>query len=364
MATLEELYLLAQIARGLGTHNIDHRLRQLDFRAQESEAAIPNLGLKIADVETLEGVLVVGSNLRHEMPMLAHRIRKAAVKGGAKVAFLNPRAFEYLFPVAAYDAAETIWWANSPAVVHAAAAAANKPVPAGVRAATVTDGHRALAAALKPGARTCGHSRHAGAASSGVFGIQSARGDVGGADAARASGSSPRAPMRPAPISPAPCRIANRAARRRPPRACRRAPCWRRGLRPMCCSAASIPPHDLATPAEALAAADLVVAATTHLPESLRGVAHVVLPIGSFAESSGTFVNAEGRWQSWARRGKLLGESRPGWKVLRVLANLLNMHGVDYVSSEEVRDALKVLCGERAAPPAGDGAAASARRCG
>src|SRR6204780_2317331 len=107
MATIEELYLLAQVARGLGCANIDHRLRQLDFRAQENEAPYPHLGLKIADVERLEGVLIVGSDLRREMLMLAHRIRKAAVTGGGQVAFLNPRRFELMFPVAGYVTAET-----------------------------------------------------------------------------------------------------------------------------------------------------------------------------------------------------------------------------------------------------------------
>jgi len=71
MATLEELYLLGRIARGIGSGNIDHRLRQLDFRAQASEGAYPNLGLRIAEVERLEGILVIGANLRHEMPLLA-----------------------------------------------------------------------------------------------------------------------------------------------------------------------------------------------------------------------------------------------------------------------------------------------------
>src|SRR5271165_4736300 len=140
MATVEEMYLLSRIARALGSDNIDHRLRQLDFGAQESEAAFPSLGMKIADIEALQGLLVVGSNLRHEMPMLAHRIRKAAVKGGAKVAFLNPRAFEYLFPVAAYGVAHDLA-DELAAVVHAAAAAVNRPPPAGVRAAAVTDAH-------------------------------------------------------------------------------------------------------------------------------------------------------------------------------------------------------------------------------
>src|SRR5258708_611543 len=103
MATVEELFLLAQIARGLGSGNIDHRLRQLDFRAQENEAAYPHLGLKIADVEQLEGVLIVGSDLRHEMPMLAHRLRKAVITGGAQAGFLEPRRFDYTFPLAGYE---------------------------------------------------------------------------------------------------------------------------------------------------------------------------------------------------------------------------------------------------------------------
>ncbi len=104
-STLEELYLLARTARALGSAHIDHRLRQLDCRAPQQEGVYPQLGLAIAEVEKLEGVLVIGSNLRQEMPLLAHRLRKAAVKSGARVGFLNPRRFEYMFPVAANVAA-------------------------------------------------------------------------------------------------------------------------------------------------------------------------------------------------------------------------------------------------------------------
>ena len=151
-ATVEEMYLLAQVARGLGSNNVDHRLRQLDFRGGEREGVFPNLGLKIADVEVLEGVLVVGSNLRHEMPLLAHRIRKAAVHRGARVAFLNPRKYDFLFPVAGYSADQDLV-SGLAAVVRAAAAAAGKPVPSGVREAAVNDAHRALAAVLGHGQR-------------------------------------------------------------------------------------------------------------------------------------------------------------------------------------------------------------------
>jgi NADH-quinone oxidoreductase subunit G len=346
MATIEELYLLAQIARGLGCANIDHRLRQLDFRAQENEPAYPHLGLKIADVERLEGVLVVGSDLRREMPMLAHRIRKAAVKGGAQVAFLNPRRFEMMFPLAGYVTAETDMVGELTALVHAAAAAAGKAAPAGIGEATVTDEHRALIGALSHGARRAVilgtlAQRHPAYSQLKALGIALADlcdASFGciteGANAAGAylAGAVPHREPGGAPVaSPG---LSARQMLDSP-------------LKAYVLLGGIDPANDLGVDPWALASADLVIALTTHVPESLRGVVHVVLPIGSFAETSGTYVSAEGRWQSWAGAAKLPGESRPGWKVLRVLANLLSLHGIDYNSSDEIRDALKSLCGTR-----------------
>ncbi len=351
MATVEEMYLLSRIARSLGCNNIDHRLRQLDFGAQEREPAFPSLGLKIADIEALEGVLIVGSNLRREVPMLAHRIRKAAVKGGATVAFLNPRAFEYLFPLAAYAVSPDLA-GDLAAVVHAAAAAAGKPVPEGVAAAVVNDEHRALAAALNRGARRAillGTLAQRHPEYSELKALAALLAQLTGAslwlitEGANAAGAylAGMVPHRQAGAGPsASIGLSARAMLET----------W---LKAYLLFGGIDPANDLSAPPEALAAADSVIAVTTHLPESLRSVAHVVLPIGSFAESSGTFVNAEGRWQSWAGAARLVGESRPGWKVLRVLANLLNVHGVDFVSSEEIRETLKTLCAAPAAPPAG-----------
>ncbi len=97
-ATLEEGYLLARIARGLGSDNIDHRLRQRDFRDQARDPVYPWLGMQRSpSSSSSDGVLVVGSNLRKEAPMLAHRVRKAALWRGAKVAFVNPRATNTCF---------------------------------------------------------------------------------------------------------------------------------------------------------------------------------------------------------------------------------------------------------------------------
>jgi NADH-quinone oxidoreductase subunit G len=348
LSTVEELYLLAQIAQGLGCGNIDHRLRQLDFRAQEREAPFPNLGLKIEEVDRLEGALVVGSDLRHEMPMLAHRLRKAAVKGGAQVAFLNPRHFEFMFPVAGYIAAENLV-GELCALVQAAAAAAGKPVPAGVAAVAVTDAHRSVVGALTHGTRRavllgnlaqrhpayaqlkalstlladlCGASLGClteGANSAGAYLAGAVPHRAPGGTPARSTGLSARAMM----DSP---------------------------LKVYVLLGGIDPANDLAGNLGALAAADLVVAITSHLTDSLRDVADVVLPIGVFAETSGTFVNVEGRWQSWAGAAKLPGESRPGWKVLRVLANLLGLAGIEYNSSDEIRDALRTLCGSRVEP--------------
>ena len=358
MATVEELNLLARIARGIGCANIDHRLRQLDFRDQESDAVFPHLGLKIAAVDHLEGVLVIGSNLRHEMPMLAHRVRKAAVKG-AKVAFLNPRRFDYMFPVSAYVSAPDDMAAELAALVRAAAAAQDKPVPLGIPSAQINDSHRAAVGALANGSRRAvilgtlaqRHPAYAELKALAAVLADLCSASVGciteGANSAGAhlAGAVPhRAPGGALLAQPG---LSARAM-------------LESALKAYVLLGALDPASDCAADAGALETAELVVAVTSHLPEKLRAAVHVVLPIGSFAETSGTFVNAEGRWQSWAGAAKLLGEARPGWKVLRVLANLLNIHGVDYVSSEEIREALKALCGTRIEPSRRDGAAGTA----
>ncbi|MFQ5545195.1 MAG: molybdopterin-dependent oxidoreductase, partial [Acidiferrobacterales bacterium] len=94
--TLEEFYLLQKLVRGLGSANVDHRLRQLDFSDDDAVPMFPGLGQEIQDLEKLEAVLLVGSNIRKDQPMLAHRLRKAELKG-AHVMAINPvdYAFSY-----------------------------------------------------------------------------------------------------------------------------------------------------------------------------------------------------------------------------------------------------------------------------
>jgi NADH-quinone oxidoreductase subunit G len=348
--TLEELYLAGRIARGLGSGNIDSRLRQRDFRDQGADPLYPNLGLRIADIDALQGLLLIGCNLRREAPILAHRVRKAA-RRDAKVALLNPAVFNYYFPVAAYvESAPAQQVADLAAILRAAAEATGAAVPAHlsqvVDGAQIGESHRAAAAALASGERRAvwlgalalRHPRFADlralavglaqvtGASLGVLaeGANAAGAHLAGAVPHREAGGKPAG-------SPGltAADMLNRALR---------SYLFVGGLEPWI----DAPQADAA---RALGQAELVVAITPFVSEALRRVAHVLLPAGTFAETSGTYVNLEGVWQSQTGAAAPVGQSRPGWKILRVLGNLLGLAGFDYESSEDVRAELETLVG-------------------
>jgi NADH-quinone oxidoreductase subunit G len=350
-ATLEELYLGARIARGLGSHNIDHRLRRRDFRDQAADPVFPNLGMRIADVDNLSALLVVGANLRREVPILAHRVRKAA-RRGAQVAMLNPARFAYQFPLAAYlTAAARALPAELAAILSAVAEAAGKPVPAQLAAAAgaarVNDEHRAAARALLSGERRAlwlgalagrhpqfADLRALGAAiaqlAGASFGVLAEGGNAAGAYLAgavphrEAGGKAVGQPG-----------LTAREMLQRPLKAC----VLFGGLEP---SVDALDPDS----ANVLSRTELVVAITPFAGDEVKRIAHVLLPIGTFAETSGTYVNCEGLWQSQSGAAAPVGAARPGWKVLRVLGNLLNLAGFDYQSSEEVCEELRARCAQ------------------
>jgi NADH-quinone oxidoreductase subunit G len=377
-STTEELYLLGRIARGLGSSNIDHRLRQRDFRDQAFDPAYPSLGLPIADFEKLKSLLVIGCNVRREAPMLAHRIRKAA-RRGAKVSFVNPARFDYLFPVAGYLESPPANLVSDLAAILAVLSEGGAAVPenlsGAVRTATVTDSHRAIAKAFQDGTplgaaasqsvatpqgvsaggasgASSGGARHVllGAlalrhsafadvralaaaiakATGATFGVLAEGGNAAGAYLAGA----------------VPHREAGGRAVTTPGLSA--SEMLKKALGAYVLFGGTEPWIDAldSEVSKTLASAGFVVAITPFQSDTLKEVAHVMLPIGSFAETSGTFVNLEGKWQSWAGVIAPLGEARPGWKVLRVLGNLLHLNGFEYVSSEDVREELRKACGE------------------
>ncbi|GAC1451676.1 MAG: NADH-quinone oxidoreductase subunit NuoG [Steroidobacteraceae bacterium] len=348
-ATIEELYLAARITRGLNSNNIDHRLRQRDFRDQAADPALPGLGMRIAEVDGLDALFVIGSNLRREAPILANRVRKAAGRG-AQVALLNPARFPYLFPVKTYlTAAAADLVAELAAVVAAAAAASGTPVPAhlaaAVSAARVTDEHRTIAQLLaRDGKRAVWlgalAARHAQFADLRALAAALARltgaslgciTEGGNAAGAYLAGAIPHREAGARAVSlPG---LTARDMLTRPLRAY----VLIGGIEP---SLDTLDANSLAM----LERAELVVAVTPFASAELRRVAHVMLPMGTFAETSGSYVNCEGVWQSQAGAALPLGEARPGWKILRVLGNLLNLEGFDYQSSEEVLQELRAAC--------------------
>ena len=353
-STLEELYLAGRIARGLGSSNIDHRVRQRDVRDQNADPVFPNLGMSIASIDTLSSVLIVGSNLRREVPVLAHRIRKAARKG-TKVAMLNPARFDYKFPIAAYLAsAPSKQVSDLAAIVAAAAQSAGKSVPDNVasivRDAQADDSHRAVAAALATGeqraiwlgALAVRHPAFAdlralasalASITGASFGVIAEGGNAAGAYLAGA----------------VPHRVAGGKSAEKAGLSA--AEMLQQPLKAYLLFGGVEPWADTQDPevARALSKAELVVAMTPFVSDQLKKVAHIILPIGTFAETSGTYVNMEGLWQSQQGAALPVGESRPGWKVLRVLGNLLNLSGFEYQTSEDVRDELRNVCNETGA---------------
>jgi len=354
-ATLEEHWLLARLARGLRIANIDHRLRRCDFRDQDADPVFPGLGIPLAEIDTQNAILVIGADLRHEAPMLAHRVRKAAVRNGAKVAFVNPAEFPALFPLAAE---RVIRASDMPgellAIARALAGAVGLPVPAALAGgASPSASQAAVASALASGTKRLvllGGLAERHPAFSDIRVAAAAIAALAGAtlgylpDGANAAGASLAGvlPHRQAGGRPSPARGLDASAM------------LAGGLKGYLLQGGIEPGLDTgATGAgTSLERAEFVLALTPYAPEPVRRFAHVLLPVGTFAETSGTFVNLEGRWQSVAAVARAVGEARPGWKVLRVLGNLLNLPGFDYDSSDAVRaelaDSLGSLTGQAA----------------
>jgi NADH-quinone oxidoreductase subunit G len=339
-STLEELYLTARLTEGLGSANIDHRLRVQDFREHADDAAVPSLGLPIAAVDQLDALLVVGSNLRHELPILAHRVRKAGLRG-ARISFVNPERYEYLFPVAQYlTATPAAAVGELAALLQAAGGSAPAGLSETVTRAEVSDAHRALIESLRAGERRAiwlgalaarsAHyaplralARALAGATGASFGELAEGGNAAGAVLAGA--------------------LPNRTAG-----GVRRSSAGHSAREMMLAPLSgylllhSEPWADAGVPEalENLARSGNVVAVTPYASEAMRRVATVLLPAGTFAETSGTYVNLEGRWQSYAAAARALGSARPAWKILRVLGNLTGLPGFEYQSSDQVRDEL------------------------
>jgi len=324
-STVEELHLLASLVRGLGSESVDHRTRHADFAHAAPAGRARWLGTSIASLSGLDRALIIGSFLRKDHPLLAQRLRQA-VRHGAKLTSLHAVHDDWAMPLAATLTAAPAAWPAQLADVAAAVAKARgvpAPLPAdpGAAAQAVADmllsGDRKAillgnAAAQHPqagqllalanwiGEHTGASVGYLGEAGNGVGAqLVGALPGPGGLNAGQMLSQPMKALL-----------LLN--------------------TEPLLDGA------DAAAARVALAASGLVVALTP-FKDVAADVADVMLPVAPFTETAGTFVNAEGRTQSFHGVVKPLGETRPAWKVLRVLGNLLGLPGFDHETAEDVR---------------------------
>ncbi|MBU3590303.1 NADH-quinone oxidoreductase subunit NuoG [Polynucleobacter sp. 80A-SIGWE] len=320
ISSTEELYLLQKMIRGLGSKQVETRLRQTDVKGA---ASTPWLGMPISKVSELDRVLVIGSFLRKEQPLIAARLRTAA-KRGLQVSRIDAGGDDWLIPATGIAATPSTWLNALSEVALAVAKAKSATAPAGTPNLPVSATAQKIADSLLSGASTSVLLGSAAIAhpqasdlhvlaqfiaeqTGATLGFLPVGGNAVGASLVNANGTGVESVLS--------------------------------GERRAVILMNIEPDADLPNPAQAraaLAKANTVIALSAYKSADLLEVADVILPISTFTETVSTFVNSEGRAQTIQPAVKPLGDSRPAWKVLRVLGGLLNLDGFLYNMPEEV----------------------------
>jgi len=324
-STVEELYLAGALVRGLGSDNIDHRLRNAEFGAAEG---VRTLGTSIASLSTMQRVLVVGSNLRKDHPLFALRLRHAVRHGAALNLITDKAAFSHAdawaMPVANAVASDAFAWAQTLADV-ASAIAAQKGVTAPCTG-TASAQAQAIAKSMLGGERKAvllGNAAAHHANASTLLALANWIAEQTGATVGY--------------LSEAANTVGAQWVGAQPQTGGKHAGQMLAGGLKAVLLLNTEPEFDSAAgaaAAQSLGQAEMVVTLSPF--KANMAFSDVLLPIAPFTETSGSFVNAEGRLQSFHAVVKPLGETRPAWKVLRVLANLLDIPGVGFETSQEV----------------------------
>jgi NADH-quinone oxidoreductase subunit G len=320
ISSTEELHLLQKMVRGLGSMQIETRLRQTDVNAA---AAAPWLGMPIAKINELDRVLVIGSFLRKDQPVLAARIRTAN-KRGLQVTRIDAGGDDWLIPSSGVVAAPSAWLNALSEVALAVAKAKSVSAPAGTPNLSISPAAQKIADSLLSGesksvllgsAAIAHHhasdlhvmAQFIAEQTGATLGFLPVGGNAVGASLVSANGAGVESVLS--------------------------------GDRRAVILMNIEPDSDLPNPVaarEALAKANTVIALSAYKSADLMEVADVILPISTFSESVSTFVNLEGRVQTVQPSVKPLGDSRPAWKVLRVLGGLLSLEGFLFNAPEEV----------------------------
>jgi NADH-quinone oxidoreductase subunit G len=315
-STVEELYLAGALVRALGSENIDYRLRNAEF---SSEAGVRWLGTSIASLSSLQRVLVVGSNLRKDHPLFAQRIRQSARKG-CTVSAVNSASHDWALPVKHQISLPAAQWPQALAdIAYAVATSMGVPAPA---AGQASEPAKTIAQTLLSGERKAillgnAAAHHANASS--LLALANWIGQQTGASVGY--------------LTEAANTVGAQLVNATPGLGGKHAAQMLGGGMKAVLLLNTEPEFDAATrrPVEA----DMVVSLSPF--KANMDCSDVLLPIAPFTETAGTFVNAEGRVQSFHGVVKPLGNTRPAWKVLRVLGSMLGLPGFEFETAEEVR---------------------------
>ena len=345
-STLEEYFLLQKLVRALGGNHIDHRLQQSDFRDDAVAPVFPASEMPIEQFDRLRAALLVGSNIRKEQPLLALRLRAATRENGARISSINPLAYAQNFEV------QTAITAGADMVAHLAAVASD--IAAASPDVVLPDGieqwlKAPTTAAVQPQPGIARSLLEAGADGAVIIGAPAQQhGDAGvikaiaqwicettgahlavlppgNSAAAWWAGCLPHRGPGGVALSDTDAGL-NAAAMLAQPR--------RAYL--LLATDPELDAIDGRAAFEAMKRAEFVVQISAYRSDAAMECADVLLPMAAFTESAGHFLNCEGRVQRAEVAAKPLGESRPAWKILRVLGNFLDLPGFDYVSLEAV----------------------------
>ena len=342
-STMEEGYLAKKLARGLKCGNIDHRLRRSDFRLDGRFQGTPWMGCNIPDLQEMDRVLVVGSDLRNEHPLLSNRLRKMVAAGG-ELCVVNPFDADLMINVTHKAICTPNDMVNVLSQILKAMSGLQrlslclpKAINDLLQEVRIRDNTQAMAESLAGlgksydlvspksavflGNISQHHPRYAE-----IYSLAEAIASLSGATFGILSESANR--------------VGLDLARTLPSKGALNAKTMLEQPRKSYLMLNVEPDFDCGNPQQAnvaLAAAESVVALTAFRAESIERHATVMLPIAPFTETSGTLMSMEGRVQSFTAVVKPLGETRPAWKVLRVLGNLLGIEGFDFDSSEDIK---------------------------
>jgi NADH-quinone oxidoreductase subunit G len=351
-ATLEELYLLQKTMRAIGVNNIDHRLRQVDFSDQDTMGLFPWLGLSLADIEKQNAILLIGSNIRKEQPIVNHRIRKAVIDNNTKVMFVNPFELDLNYEASSQLVCDPVEMISMLATVAKATFSLTKSkVPAGMgdllKSVRVNKEAKEIAENLNDadgsvvfiGSISVQHPGYSTLRALANLIVENTGSKLGYlAESANVVGAwlAGAVPHR-------------KEAGGMLQEGAMNASDMLINQRKVYVLMDVEPEHDCDDPQLAMSAmdqAECVISIAPYANANMLSNADIILPSAAYSETSGTYVNAEGCWQSFKAASKSFAEARPAWKILRVLGNVLEIEGFDYVSSSDVRKELKVSCDE------------------